>query len=367
MIIARAPLRVSFFGGGTDYPEYFTSEGAAVLGTAIDKFAYITANRFYSDLFDYSIRLAYRNVELVKVIDEIQHTPFRETLRQCGIAKDIELNYFADLPAFTGLGSSSSFTVALLQALHAYCGRFRAGMDLAYEAIYLERHVFGDHVGCQDQVLASVGGFNIIEFRAEDDILVHRITLSPARLRELESHLMLVFTGIKRAASKMAAQQIKRIEDNRPILRQMRSMVDEGYNILTSGAPLERFGELLNRGWELKRLLDDSVSSLVIDRLYAKAREAGALGGKLLGAGGGGFLLLFVPPEARQRVRNALQQPELAVSLGAPGVQLLATEQAASTNHRVSSLSFVGSGIVTDKLPADELCALVPTFPEPSV
>lgn len=352
MIIARAPLRVSFFGGGTDYPEYFISESGAVLGTAIDKFAYITANRFYSDLFDYSIRLAYRKVELVRVIDEIEHTPFRETLRRYGIVKDIELNYFADLPAFTGLGSSSSFTVALLQALHAYCGRFRSGMDLAYEAIYLERHVYGDNVGCQDQVLAAVGGLNLVEFRAEDDILVHRIILPPARIRDLESHLMLFFTGVKRSASQIAAQQIKRIKDNRSALRQMRAMVDEGHGILTSGAPLERFGELLNQGWQLKKSLDDGVTSLMIDNMYAKAREAGALGGKLLGAGGGGFLLLFVPPEAQQRVRAALMQPELGISFGAPGVQLLAIEQATSRSHRANAPSFVERETASDRLPA---------------
>jgi D-glycero-alpha-D-manno-heptose-7-phosphate kinase len=327
MIITKAPLRISFLGGGTDYPEYFLTEGGAVLATAIDKFAYITANHFHSELFDYNIRLAYRKVELVRSINDIEHTPFRETLRRCGVARDVELNYFADLPAFTGLGSSSSFTVALLQALHAYCGRFRSGLDLAYEAIYLERHVFGDKVGCQDQVLAAVGGLNMIEFRAEDDILVHRIALSPARLRELESYLMLFFTGIKRSAAKVAGEQIARVNDNRSALLLMRGMVDEGLAILTSGGPLSRFGELLHESWKLKRSLGKGVTCSTIDDMYTAAKESGALGGKLVGAGGGGFLLLFVPPDRQLSVTAALDRlPAVQIRTSASGCQVLGSD-----------------------------------------
>ncbi len=328
MIITKAPLRMSFLGGGTDYPEYFLSEGGAVLGTAIDKFVYISANHFHSDLFDYAIRVAYRNVELAKCIDEIEHTPFREALRRCGIKRDIELNHFADLPAFTGLGSSSSFTVALLQALHAYSGRYRSGLDLAYEAIHLERHVFGDKVGCQDQVLAAVGGLNVIEFRAEDDILVHRAPVSPARLRELQAHIMLFFTGAKRSASCVAAVQIGKVNDNRPALRRMRLMVDEGWNLLTSGSSLAPFGEMLHEAWTLKRSLDAGVTSTLIDEMYTTARGAGALGGKLLGAGGGGFLLVFAPPERHSRIERALRRPvAFRVELSSVGCQIVHSDQ----------------------------------------
>src|SRR5690349_23058986 len=195
MIIARAPLRVSFFGGGSDYPEYFARHGGAVLATAIDKYSYVTASTFFSRLFDYGIRLSYRNNELVRTVDEIQHAVFRECLRRYGPAKDIELHTVADLPAFTGLGSSSSFTVALILALRSFQGSFTRPLDLAYRAIDMERNVLKDRVGCQDQVLAAVGGFNLVEFRAEDDILVHRVPLTAERLASLEQHLFVVYSG----------------------------------------------------------------------------------------------------------------------------------------------------------------------------
>ncbi len=323
MIITRAPLRISFLGGGTDYPEYFTLEGGAVLATAIHQYAYITANRFHSELFDYSIRLAYRKVELANSLDDIQHAPFREAMRYCGVTRDIELNYMADLPAFTGLGSSSSFTVALLQALHAYCGRYRSGLELAYEAIFLERHILGERVGCQDQVLAAVGGFNLIEFRAEDDIVVHRLVLSPPRLADLQRHLMLFFTGIRRSASKVAGRQIQKIAGNRAALRQMRDLVDRGCDALLSSHPIAEFGEILHQSWVLKRSLDQRVSCDSIDNMYARAREAGAIGGKLLGAGGGGFLLILARPEDQPLIREQLTEfPSLPVSLAATGCHL---------------------------------------------
>lgn len=336
MIITRAPLRISFLGGGTDYPEYFTAEGGAVLATAIDQYAYITANHFHSELFDYSIRIAYRKVELANSLDDIEHTPFRETLRHCGLERDIELNYMADLPAFTGLGSSSSFTVALLQALHAYCGRYRSGLELAYEAIHLERHVFGDRVGCQDQVLAAVGGFNLIEFRAEDHILVHRLALSPQRINDLQRHLMLFFTGIRRSASEVAGKQIQKISGNRALLRAMRAQVDRGFEALTSARPIADFGELLHQGWLLKRSLDQGVTCATIDAMYERARAAGALGGKLLGAGGGGFLLVVARPEDHARIRGQMAEfPTLSISLAAPGSQLSQGERPVSERREI--------------------------------
>ncbi|MGA2991401.1 MAG: galactokinase [Candidatus Korobacteraceae bacterium] len=331
MIITKAPLRVSFLGGGTDYPEYFVEEGGAVLATAINRYVYINANQFASKLFDHSIRISYRKTEMVGGLDEIEHIPFRESLRHCGIEKDIEVGHFADLPAFTGLGSSSAFTVCLLQALHAFCGRHRSGLDLAYEAIRLERHVFKDCVGCQDQVLAAVGGLNFIEFRAEDNIVVHRLSLSPTRIQELENHLVLFFSGLRRSASEVAQKQVRRVNENRGALREMRVLAERGWNILEGGRPLADFGELLDHAWKLKRSLDDGVSSPEIDRLYDNARVAGALGGKLLGAGGGGFLLLYVPPERLPKVRAALNGSavELHVSLAAPGSHIVYSDGAA--------------------------------------
>ncbi|MDB6031407.1 MAG: lmbP [Verrucomicrobiales bacterium] len=324
MIISRAPLRISFFGGGTDYPEYFLQEGGAVLASAIDKFSYITASPFPSHLFDYSIRLSYRKVELVKDVNETEHAVFRECLKFCNLKKDIELHNVADLPAFTGLGSSSTFTVSLLQALHAFKGEFITPQQLALEAIYVERRLVNDNVGCQDQVLAAFGGFNIVEFRTEENIVVTRVAIAPQRLAELEQHLLLVFTGIKRKASEVVAKQLKRVDQNFSLLGTMRKMVDEGHSILTGNRSLREFGELLHRSWMAKRSLDGCISNTEIDEMYERGMTAGAWGGKLLGAGGGGFLLFFAPPEVHPKIESMfVDQQILHVKLNAPGSQII--------------------------------------------
>jgi D-glycero-alpha-D-manno-heptose-7-phosphate kinase len=324
MIISRAPVRISFFGGGTDYPEYFLKEGGAVLATAIDKYSYVTASPFLSNLFDYVVRLSYRKGELVKDVADIEHNVFRECLRYCGLERDIELHTVADLPAFTGLGSSSSFTVSLLHALHSYKGEFVAPLDIAYEAIHVERNLLNDNVGCQDQVTAAVGGFNVIEFRTEDDIAVTRIPISPERMREFEQHLFVVFTGIKRKAADVVAGQLTRMPGNGSTLSQMRRMVDQGWKILTGSGPLGEFGELLDQAWQAKRSLDQGVSNVQIDEMYRLGTASGALGGKLLGAGGGGFLLFFAPPEAHGRLAQAFADRQvLPVKINAPGSQII--------------------------------------------
>ncbi|MEB3228198.1 MAG: GHMP kinase [Synechocystis sp.] len=324
MLISRAPVRISFFGGGTDYPEYFLNHGGAVLATAIDKFSYVTASPFLSHLFDYSIRVSYRKVELVKTPDEMEHRVFRECLKFCGLEKDIELHNVADLPAFTGLGSSSAFTVSLLQALHSFKGEFIRPLDLAYEAIYVERHLVHDKVGCQDQLMAAMGGFNLVEFRTENDIIVNRVTMSPQRMAEFESHLFIVFTGIKRKAANVVEKQLKRVGDNTETLKLMRRMVDQGWDILTSNQCLSAFGKLLDDAWQAKRSLDQSISNADIDRLYQQGREAGAWGGKLLGAGAGGFMLFFAPPEVHpQLTKTFANQQILSVKINAPGSQII--------------------------------------------
>jgi D-glycero-alpha-D-manno-heptose-7-phosphate kinase len=324
MIISRAPVRISFFGGGTDYPEYFLQEGGAVLATAIDKFSYVTASPFISHLFDYSMRISYRKVEIVKEIQNIEHNVFRECLKLCKLERDIELHNCADLPAFTGLGSSSAFTVSLLHALHTFKGEFLRPHELAYEAIQVERHTLKDNVGCQDQVLAAFGGFNLVEFRTETDIVVNRIPMSPQRLAEFQAHLFLVFTGIKRKASDVVAHQLKRVEQNLPALRAMRAMVYEGHDILVAKRPLCEFGELLDKAWEAKRSLDGGVSNAEIDEIYETGRKAGAWGGKLLGAGGGGFMLFFAPPETHPKLREVFQGRQLLdIRINAPGSQII--------------------------------------------
>lgn len=324
MIISRAPVRISFFGGGTDYPEYFCEHGGAVLATAIDKFSYVTVSPFLSHLFDYSIRISYRQVELVKSVDEIQHSVYRECLKLCGLEKDVELHNLADLPAFTGMGSSSAFTVSLLHALHSFKGEFLSPMELAYETIHVERDLLKDKVGCQDQVLAAVGGFNLIEFRKETDIVVQRVSMPPRRMAELERHLFIVFTGIRRKASEVAGQQLQRVSENNAVLRSMHQMVHEGYDILTANRPWREFGELLHRAWQAKRSLHAVISASEIDEMYDRGLKAGAWGGKLLGAGGGGFLLFFAPPERHETLRAAFASHQLlSVKVNAPGSQII--------------------------------------------
>lgn len=327
MIITRAPLRMSFFGGGTDYPEYFTASGGAVLATSIDKYTYVTASRFHSPLFDYRVRLSYRENELVQDVSQIRHNVFRACLTHLGLSEDIELHTVADLPSFTGLGSSSSFTVALLQALYAFRGQFRTPTELAREAIHVERHLLQEAVGCQDQVLAAFGGFNLIEFSRDAQFVVRRIPISGRRLEEFEQHLLVVFTGIRRSASEVASQQLRKVGSNASTLAAMHAMVTRAWDIITGGTSLEPFGALLHEGWVAKRSLDGGVSNPIIDELYERGRSAGALGGKLLGAGGGGFLVFFVPPKLRERVCASFTNVHvLDVRISSPGAQIVFSE-----------------------------------------
>jgi D-glycero-alpha-D-manno-heptose-7-phosphate kinase len=324
MVITRSPLRLSFFGGGTDYPEHYRQHGGAVLGAALDKFTFVTASPFFSALFDYSVRLSYRKVELVRRLEEIEHNVYRECLRLCGVDRDIELHAMADLPAFSGLGSSSSFTVSLLLALHAFRGEFIAPLDLARQAIQIEREILKEPVGSQDQVFAAVGGFNLIEFCQNEEIVVHRLPLRPGRIEELESHLLLVFTGVTRRAVDVTVPQIKRVSENRGTLLAMRKMVDRGAAILTGSGPLSDFGDLLHDGWVAKRSLHGDVSSEAIDGLYERGRAHGAMGGKLLGAGGGGFMLFCAPPDTHGALASAFGGlPTFPVRLGLPGAQIV--------------------------------------------
>jgi len=324
MIISRAPLRISFFGGGTDFPEYFKTEGGAVLATAIDKHSFVTASPFRSELFDYAIKVSYRKNESVTDIAQLEHPVFRECLRLLKFEKDIELHTVADLPAFTGLGSSSTFTVSLLHALHAYKGEYVKPLQLAYEAIHIERNILGESVGCQDQTTAAVGGFNVLEFRSETDIRVHDLNLRPERISELESHLFIVYTGVKRRASEIESRKLKSLGQNRSTLQSMRGMVDKAAEILVEDDGLEAFGRMLHHNWIAKRNLDPGVSNPEIDQIYRRGIDAGAWGGKLLGAGGGGFILFMAPPEIHSRLREAI--PErfiMACHLDAPGSQII--------------------------------------------
>ncbi len=306
MIISRTPFRVSFFGGGTDYPGWFENHAGAVLATTIDKYCYISC-RYLPPFFDHASRIIYSRMEHVKKVSDIQHPAVREILRFLKIRQGVEIHHDGDLPARTGLGSSSSFTVGLLNSLYAMKGVMLTKERLAKEAIYIERDKCGDHVGCQDQMLAAYGGFNLIEFGGRTHLQVRRVTIPQDKLRVLQDHLMLYFTGFSRTASEIAKHQIENIPRKKNDLNVMYKMVFQALDIL-NGKNLLPFGKLLHESWKIKRQLSDKVSTLFIDEIYDMALRAGAVGGKLLGAGGGGFVLLFVPPSRQPKVREKLKK-----------------------------------------------------------
>jgi len=305
MIISRTPFRISFFGGGTDYPAWYRENGGAVLGTTIDKYCYITC-RYLPPFFEHKHRVVYSEMEHAQDIEEIRHPSARETLKFMEITEGIEIHHDGDLPARTGLGSSSSFTVGLLHALYALQGVMPAKMQLAQDAIHIEQNMIKENVGSQDQVLASSGGFCRIDFSRQDNIRVQCITTKPKRLELLQNHLMLFFTGFSRTASEIAGEQIKQIPKKRRELTEMYRMVDEAVNILNGDNDLLDFGKLLHQSWQLKRSLTNKISTPYIDYVYETAMRAGATGGKLLGAGGAGFILFFVKPELQPKAKEAL-------------------------------------------------------------
>ena len=304
MIISKTPFRISFFGGGTDYPVWYRENQGAVLSTTIDKYCYITI-RYLPPFFPYKHRIVYSKIEMVNDINEILHPAVRATLQFLNIDKGIEIHHDGDLPAKTGLGSSSSFTVGLLKSLYALKGVIPSKLQLAKEAIHIERDILKESVGAQDQVAAAFGGFNKISFAGNDEIKIEPITLTEARIKELESHLVLYFTGFSRYASEVAKTQIEKTPDRKRELTLMYQMVDTAVNILNDeNKNILEFGKLLNETWQLKKSLTDKISTPEIDDIYQRALEVGAVGGKLLGAGGGGFLLLFIPPEKQKKVRE---------------------------------------------------------------
>ena len=306
MIITRTPFRISFFGGGTDYPVWYKENSGAVLATTINKYCYITC-RYLPPFFEHKHRIAYSYTELVRDIDEIRHPSVRETMRFMKITEGVEIHHDGDLPARTGLGSSSSFTVGLLHALYALKGIMPAKMQLAKDAIHIEQDMIKENVGSQDQVSAAFGGLIRIDFNGEHNIQVRPVTIKTRRLYLLQDHLMLFFTGFSRTASQIAEEQIKETPNRKQELNEMYRMVDEAINILNGENDLLEFGRLLHESWQLKRSLTDKISTPYVDYLYDAATRAGATGGKLLGAGGAGFILFFVSPELQPRVKETLQ------------------------------------------------------------
>ena len=307
MIISRTPFRVSFFGGGTDYPDWFREHGGgAVLSTTIDKYCYISV-RELPPFFEHRFRIVYSTVENVKEVDEIRHPAVRGVLTRLGVTKGLEIHHDGDLPARSGLGSSSAFTVGLIGAVHALEGRYATKEMLANEAIHVEQCVLREAVGVQDQISTAFGGFNHITLRPDGTYQVDPMVLSRERLQLLQDHLVLVFTGVSRIAADIAQAQLDNLKHRQAELQAVRQMVDEAIAVLSSPTTdLVEFGRLLHQAWMIKRTLSARVSSPVVDEVYETARRGGAVGGKLLGAGGGGFMLLFVRPEDKPRLAAAL-------------------------------------------------------------
>ena len=316
---------MSFLGGGTDYPECISRHGeGAVLGATIDKYVYCSAARFYSRLFDHSIRLSYRTVERVRSLDEIRHAPIRKCLELHGIRRDIEIGHSAELPAYSGLGSSSSFVVGLLNALHSFKGERVEPLDLAMEAIRVERRLLGDNVGLQDQTLSAVGGLNLVRFGGERDVRPRPLDVGPERLRELSGHLVLLFTGIQRRASDVISGQLDRAAENGPTIRRLSRLAHRGAEALEGAFRPDEFGGLVDEGWKLKRGLGPSVTADAIDEIHERGLRAGAYGGKLLGAGGGGFFLFIVSPAARRGFLGAMDDlAEVPVSISTSGSRVI--------------------------------------------
>lgn len=306
MIISRTPFRISFFGGGTDYPDWYLKHGGAVLSTTFDKYCYVTC-RELPPFFDHKYRIAYSVVENAKEICDIKHPAVRAVLQEMGFDQGLEIHVDADLPARSGLGSSSSFVIGLLNSLYALKGQRLSRSFMAQEAIRIEQEVIGESVGSQDQTAAAYGGFNVIHFQTDGGLKVEPVILATDRKNLLNSHLMLFFTGFSRIASEIAKDQIANIDKKVDELHRMRRMVDEALDILSADRDIRLFGELLHTAWVCKQSLSDKVSSSQIDNIYDTARKAGAIGGKILGAGGGGFMLLFVEPEKQSQVREALK------------------------------------------------------------
>jgi len=307
MIITRTPLRISFFGGGTDYPVWYREFGGSVLSTSIDKSCYITCRRL-PPFFEYHSRVSYSKVENVNHNGAIEHPSVRGCLQFLGIEEGVEVHHVADLPARTGLGTSSAFTVGLLLGLYGLKDQMRSKQALAADAIHVEQELLREAVGSQDQISAAYGGFNRINFNLDGSFDVRQLIASPDRIAELEQYCALFFTGFSRTASEIAKEQIRITHQRKRELEAMLQMVDEAEAILTNpDRSLLEFGSLLHESWQLKRTLTGNITNNHLDEIYDAGRSAGALGGKLLGAGGGGFMLFFVPPERRQALRMRLK------------------------------------------------------------
>jgi D-glycero-alpha-D-manno-heptose-7-phosphate kinase len=305
LIISRTPHRISFFGGGTDYPEYYLEHGGKTLGVAINKYSYLNIRKL-PPFFDYKHRIVYSRQENVRTIEDILHPSVKETLKYFDVDYGLSIHHDGDIPARSGMGSSSAFTVGLINSLNALNGNMTSKYDLMKKAIHIEQNLIKENVGSQDQAFAAYGGLNMIDFLQNGQINVNPIIMNEKRLHLFQKNIMLFFSGLSRTASEIVAEQIEKTAINIPNLNKMKSLVDEAFEILNSERSLREFGELLNYTWQLKKSLSSKITNESIDDMYDKAIQAGAIGGKLLGAGGGGFMAFYVESEHQVHVKEAL-------------------------------------------------------------
>ena len=323
MIISRTPYRISFFGGGTDYPAWYGEHGGAVLATTINKYCYLHC-RFLPPFFEHRTRVVWSMIETVKHHHEITHPAVRAAIDHLGIEDGLEIHHIGDLPARAGLGSSSAFAVGLLNALHGLQGRITSQTNLAHEAIYVEQELVGDSVGIQDQIVTAVGGLNRVDIARDGSFIVTPLLLSNQRIMELHSHLMLFFTGVSRNASTIAADQIQQIPHRQNELSRILQLVDEAQSVLSGNSDITEFGRLLDESWKLKQSLSSRIAPAFVNDIYTQAMSAGAMGGKLLGAGGGGFFLVFAPPETQGAIRRKLSTLlEVSISFERSGTRII--------------------------------------------
>lgn len=302
MIIVQTPLRISFFGGGTDFPSFFMEEGGCVLTSAIDKYIFVSIK----ERFDDKLRVGYTQTEMADSVDEIQHELIREALRMTGIRSSIEVTTMGDIPSEgSGLGSSSTVTVGALHAMYAYLGEIVSAETLAREACKIEMEILKKPIGIQDQYIAAYGNLRYFEFMPDGQVKVEKVPLDAESRRALNDRFLLFFTGVSRKADNILKEQKKNMKDRVVVLRDIKQMVHEARTVLASG-DFDAFGLLMHESWKLKKSLADSITNGAIDEMYELARRCGAIGGKITGAGGGGFLLLYVPYEKQLAVRQAL-------------------------------------------------------------
>ncbi|MDZ4743726.1 MAG: kinase [Verrucomicrobiota bacterium] len=305
MIITRTPFRVSFLGGGTDYPQWYKSNGGAVLSTTIDKYCYLSC-RYLPPFFEHKYRIVYSKIEDCLKASDIKHPVVRVLLEQMKISEGIELHHDGDLPARSGMGSSSAFTVGLINVLSALNAKMISKRELAQQAIHLEQELLKENVGSQDQISAAYGGLNLIQFLPNGDFTVQPVILPSKRMQEIEDHCLLFYTGIKRIASQVAGQYISTLHDKESYLKILHGLVFSGIEVLKNGGNILDFGELLHQAWTAKKSINNCITTSYVDEIYDKALKYGAIGGKLLGAGGGGFLLIFAHPEKHEKIKRAL-------------------------------------------------------------